>query len=513
MAPQEAYPLYVVTQLSLGKFSKKNCFLDLHRYASSLLVFGREEPRGQQGILCGDNMNRQSLISGALYLAASSVAALGQTPEQRANPSTGQIPNPSAQEYYYGQAGSNSQSEGVIVGAISGTLASLSWYKFQSDGVTPISFDFFGSSFGFGGGGTFFGGNDSVFAVYNSAGQFIAGNEGVNTPARGDSNIPLDLVPGSTPPGRQLYRQPENPTLPAATWSTSSNAWLGGNANNLSQLSFVKHPQRNPLWDPAHPQHNPTADWDEYDLLPAGDYFLAATGFSAFFSGNARHTSSIEAYGASWPFASGPVTPTTPFGFVTFHAHAGTYLLHTRVAGDIDRSGTTNYFDRSLLWARVLEFEPTAGIPDAGFSQGNPTLPWVGLPADVNAGNELQTFDLTGNSRIDRFDLLQWGRWNELSPSIEGDVNLDLVVNINDFAILAANFGQTNTDWTLGDFNYDDTTNISDFALLAANFNQILQPTDLPRSVPEPGAFAMLAAAVMIHRYRGAAPKGGGRRA
>lgn len=80
-----------------------------------------------------------------------------------------------------------------------------------------------------------------------------------------------------------------------------------------------------------------------------------------------------------------------------------------------------------------------------------------------------------------------------------GDANLDRIVNISDFSLLAANFNQ-NGIWSRGDFNYDGTINISDFAALAANFNQSL-PTDLPRgSVPEPASALTLSAIICARR-------------
>lgn len=88
-----------------------------------------------------------------------------------------------------------------------------------------------------------------------------------------------------------------------------------------------------------------------------------------------------------------------------------------------------------------------------------------------------------------------------LRYTLQGDTNLDRVVNITDFARLAANFN-TAQNWSGGDFNYDGNANISDFALLAANFNQSL-PADLPRStVPEPACalLVMLTAAMNRHR-------------
>ena len=75
--------------------------------------------------------------------------------------------------------------------------------------------------------------------------------------------------------------------------------------------------------------------------------------------------------------------------------------------------------------------------------------------------------------------------------SIGGDANFDKVVNISDFATLAANFNQPGT-WLAGNFNGQGNVDISDFAILAANFNQTA-----PRAaVPEPVGLSLLAGAM-----------------
>lgn len=85
--------------------------------------------------------------------------------------------------------------------------------------------------------------------------------------------------------------------------------------------------------------------------------------------------------------------------------------------------------------------------------------------------------------------------------TLPGDANLDGIVNITDFALLAANFN-TPSYWAKGDFNYNGVTNINDFALLASNFNQTLQ-TDLPRStVPEPIGMSLLSLTSIARRRR-----------
>ena len=60
----------------------------------------------------------------------------------------------------------------------------------------------------------------------------------------------------------------------------------------------------------------------------------------------------------------------------------------------------------------------------------------------------------------------------ELKYTLNGDANLDGLVNAADFTILAANFNQSVAGWDHGDFNYDGLVNAADFTDLAANFNQ-----------------------------------------
>jgi hypothetical protein len=57
-----------------------------------------------------------------------------------------------------------------------------------------------------------------------------------------------------------------------------------------------------------------------------------------------------------------------------------------------------------------------------------------------------------------------------------GDANHDGRVNLNDFNILAANFGQSPRDFTQGDFNYDGVVNLNDFNILASRFGTVLSP-------------------------------------
>ena len=55
---------------------------------------------------------------------------------------------------------------------------------------------------------------------------------------------------------------------------------------------------------------------------------------------------------------------------------------------------------------------------------------------------------------------------------LRGDANGDGAVNLADFNVLAANFGQSPRDFTQGDFDYSGTVNLNDFNLLASRFGQ-----------------------------------------
>jgi glucose/arabinose dehydrogenase len=59
---------------------------------------------------------------------------------------------------------------------------------------------------------------------------------------------------------------------------------------------------------------------------------------------------------------------------------------------------------------------------------------------------------------------------------LQGDANYDARVNLGDFNVLAANFGQSNRTFSEGDFNYDGTVNLTDFNLLAGRFGAAVGP-------------------------------------
>ena len=67
-----------------------------------------------------------------------------------------------------------------------------------------------------------------------------------------------------------------------------------------------------------------------------------------------------------------------------------------------------------------------------------------------------------------------------------GDATRDGQVNLDDFNVLAANFGQGNRGWRQGDFTADGIVNLDDFNLLAGNFGFAGGAPITLRSIPEP---------------------------
>ena len=109
--------------------------------------------------------------------------------------------------------------------------------------------------------------------------------------------------------------------------------------------------------------------------------------------------------------------------------------------------------------------------------------------------------DFVSRNGDDYVCTVHFGMDGTLNVTNFGDANLDGVVNLNDFNVLAANFGQSNRTWEQGDFNEDGTVNLSDFNLLAANFGKQIEPAPPgttisfglgDQMVPEPATLALM---------------------
>lgn len=129
----------------------------------------------------------------------------------------------------------------------------------------------------------------------------------------------------------------------------------------------------------------------------------------------------------------------------------------------------------------------------------DPTLPFIARIGVAEATEVFSVFPtMFRGQAVDETSVI-------VAYTLAGDATLDGAVNINDFSLLAANFGRLGKRWASGDFDYDGTVTIGDFSLLAANFGKVLPQGGLrSASVPEPAvsAFLLMAAAIGNARRR-----------
>jgi hypothetical protein len=83
----------------------------------------------------------------------------------------------------------------------------------------------------------------------------------------------------------------------------------------------------------------------------------------------------------------------------------------------------------------------------------------------------------------------------EIKYTLYGDVNLDGVVNADDFTILVGNLGKAVTGWDEGDFNYDGAVNADDFTAMLGNLGKQASGADITLPAADLAAIDAFAAA------------------
>ena len=116
------------------------------------------------------------------------------------------------------------------------------------------------------------------------------------------------------------------------------------------------------------------------------------------------------------------------------------------------------------------------------------------LVADIANGNNTASFDLDEDGSVNGADLDAWlaeaGEVN-IGPGrtyLDGDANLDGVVDVGDFNIWNGNKFTAVPAWCEGDFNADGSVDVGDFNIWNGNK---FTSSDVS-AVPEPGSFALL---------------------
>ena len=115
------------------------------------------------------------------------------------------------------------------------------------------------------------------------------------------------------------------------------------------------------------------------------------------------------------------------------------------------------------------------------------------LVGEIAGSTNNADFDLDGNGLVDSADLGAWlvegGNANIGAPFLEGDANLDGVVDVADFNIWNSNKFQPTDGWCFADFNADGVTDVGDFNIW--NGNKFTASSDAA-AVPEPGTLGLL---------------------
>ncbi len=163
------------------------------------------------------------------------------------------------------------------------------------------------------------------------------------------------------------------------------------------------------------------------------------------------------------------------------------------LAGDMDGNGVRDIEDVEELAQAYAASEAQGNI------NGNDAVP--NMLGTLSSDDLIVLTDFNGSGNIDPASTNAAPVYRAVDRS--GDANIDGLVNLSDFNVLAGNFGTSVDRWSRADFDFNGLVNLSDFNLLAGNFglsagtDGVVGPDDwaaLSAAVPEPSA----AAAVMV---------------
>ncbi len=115
-----------------------------------------------------------------------------------------------------------------------------------------------------------------------------------------------------------------------------------------------------------------------------------------------------------------------------------------------------------------------------------------------NMGGDVGTYDVDEDGDVDEGDLTflienlaEWDNGVDTGVgTLQGDFNLDGIVNATDLAIMKGTFGTSGVDYADGNANCDDLVNATDLAILKGAFG-FVAPTG--GGVPEPMTIGLLA--------------------
>ncbi len=197
------------------------------------------------------------------------------------------------------------------------------------------------------------------------------------------------------------------------------------------------------------------------------------------------------------PLADGPYNITATLTNAVGEGPAsGALPVTIDTVGPNVTSSPLNYLTSPHTLSVVFNEEVGWTIGDTDFGVQNLDNPGaVPVTSSYNSGNTTATLSFTGVSVLPDADyrltvfgadirdvagnfLVGLADYTSDFFFMMGDANHDRAVNLIDFNIVAANFGQSPRNFGQGDFNYDGTTNLIDFNILASRFGTILAGPD-----------------------------------
>ena len=184
---------------------------------------------------------------------------------------------------------------------------------------------------------------------------------------------------------------------------------------------------------------------------------------------NQLHVEDVDTAGTAGSIDIGAVTG----GFIPFEPatnFVGTTSF-TYVANDVDP--LVNASASATVTVYVVTNAAQGLLGDFNNDGAVDAIDIDAMAAALRTGSTISIFDIDNSGTVD------WNDYDYLITDVIctlfGDATLDLVVSLNDFGILAANFGQPG-GWAKGDFNGDGLIDYDDFDLLSGNYNSSSTP-------------------------------------
>ena len=112
----------------------------------------------------------------------------------------------------------------------------------------------------------------------------------------------------------------------------------------------------------------------------------------------------------------------------------------------------------------------------------------------IHANDTSPHFDVNEDSFVNSTDLDYLVE--AILGTVQGDGDLNKIVNFQDFALLSTNFSAIDSGWAQGNFNMDSRTDFMDFVALANNYGiDLSSGVSAQETVPEPASLVLLSLA------------------